>query len=277
MAEEEGGAEATAAGSHPFQLTTTIVANSGPETGATRGSARVAQPALPRNLRFTLPVGLVGAVTRVPACPMAVFLQQAQVSPEKLANECHDETAVGVSSVTVRSDNLKGLVRLAVPVFNLPPGQGEPARFGLMVAGDPVVIDTSVDPADSYRITAEVHNISQVVQFLASTTTLWGVPGSPAHDASRGWNCAYIGAPNIPGICPEEPRRRPGPPAAPAGLLRLPAALRRRLRTVERAGRLAGRPRLLPEPGAGGLQPGPLRPLALQRLDLKARLQPLGP
>ena len=217
-AEEEGGGEAAAAGSHPFQLTTTIVADSGPETGATRSSARVAQPALPRNLRFTLPAGLVGNVTRVPACPIAVFLQQAQNSPEKLANECPDETAIGVSSVTVRSDNLKGLVRLAVPVFNLPPGRGEPARFGLMVAGDPVVIDTSVDPEDSYRITAEVHNISQVVQFLASTTTLWGVPGSPAHDASRGWNCSYIGASLIPGVCPEHPEDAQIP------LLRLPVS-----------------------------------------------------
>ena len=225
-AEAQGGGEASTAGSNPFQLTTTIVANSGPQTGATRRSARVAQPALPRNLRFTLPAGFVGDATAVPTCEMATFLRQAV----ELTNECQPASAVGVSSVTFIESTLFGLVRLAVPVFNLPPGRGEPARFGLMVAGDPVVIDTSVDPSDHYRITAEVHNISQVVQFLSATTTLWGEPGSEDHDASRGWKCAYFGAEKLPGECkpPASGERQATPflrlPVSCAGSLRFDAA-----------------------------------------------------
>jgi len=207
QAEEEGGKEATAAGSHPFQLTTTIVANSGPEEGPSRREARVVQPALPRNLRFTLPAGFVPNVTAVPTCNMADFLFQTP----PLTNKCPPETAIGASSVTVIENKVVGLARIAVPVFNLPPGRGEPARFGLMVAGDPVVIDTSVDPEDSYRGTAEVRNISQIVQFLSSTTTLWGNPGAETHDASRGWKCVYHrkGVEELPGKCePPTPEKR---------------------------------------------------------------------
>ena len=184
-------------------MTNTLVANSGPQSGPDRGNSRVIQPALPRNLRFTLPAGLIGNATAVPTCELAVFLH----ATGQLVNECPPASAVGVSSVTLIDPAVIKFARLAVPVFNLPPARGEPARFGLMIAGDPVVIDTSVDPSDSYRISAEVRNITQVVQFLAATTTLWGDPGSPAHDASRGWNCAYFGAEELPGKC-EAPTER---------------------------------------------------------------------
>ena len=210
--EEEGGVgvsadgapEASAAGSQPFQLTTTIVANSGRQIGSNHVAgpdvARVEQPALPRNLRFTLPAGLVGNVTKVETCEMATFLHQV---PGVLVNECPDDAAIGASSVTFIEGENVGFRRIAVPVFNLVPGRGEPARFGLMIGGDPVVIDTSVNPSDSYRISAEVRNITQVAQFLASTTTLWGNPGAASHDASRGWKCVYhyFGSEEIPGTC----------------------------------------------------------------------------
>ncbi len=200
--EEEGGEEAAAAGSHPFQLTTTLVADTGAQSGPDRRDSTVAQPALPRNLRFTLPAGLIGNATAVPSCDMATFLNN-----QNLVNRCPAESAIGASSVTVIESSALGLTRIAVPVFNLPPGRGEPARFGFLVAGDPVVVDTSVNPGNSYRIAAEVRNITQVVQFLSSTTTLWGDPGAKAHDFSRGWKCVYhrTGVEELPGACPDEP------------------------------------------------------------------------
>jgi len=106
-------------------------------------------------------------------------------------NACPDESAIGVASTTVIEHSILGLVRLAVPLFNLPPGEGEPARFGLVVVGVPVVIDTAVDPNNEYRIIAEVNNVPQVAQFLSSTVVIWGTPGDPRHDMSRGWNCVY--------------------------------------------------------------------------------------
>jgi len=199
-----GGAPTTQAGSHPFQFTTTLQLNAGrvyptPPT-STLGARAVAveQPALPRNLRFQLPAGLVGNARAVPQCDMQTFLRSVQA-----INECPAATALGVSSVTIVESSTLGLLRLAVPVFNLPPGQGEPARFGFVAGGVPVVVGTAVDPEDEYRITAIVRNASQVVQFLSATTAFWGTPGDPRHDNARGWNCVY--SEPLPGACERPP------------------------------------------------------------------------
>jgi hypothetical protein len=196
--EEEGGTPVVHAGKHPFQLTTTIQLNSGHVSDTGGGKRNVEQPALPRNLRFPLPAGLVGNAKVMPQCPMAIFLV---VNPDTAVNECADSTALGVASVTIVPEGHGGLSRVAVPVFNLPPALGEPARLGIMVLGTPVVIDTEVNPDNHYRITASVRNVSQVAKFFASTVVLWGTPGDPRHDSSRGWNCAYY--------VPQGPCQRP--------------------------------------------------------------------
>ena len=190
QAEEEGGEPTKQAGKHPFQLTTTLQLNAGRqvvEGGAAPPGRNFAieQPALPRNLRVSFPAGLIGNATVIPQCDMATFL-----SGSELINSCPDEAAVGVASVTFVESNVVGLVRMAVPVFNLPPAHGEPARFGFVVAGAKVLIDTELDP-ESYRITGSVRNVIQVAHFISSTLSLWGTPGDPRHDSSRGWNCAY--------------------------------------------------------------------------------------
>lgn len=187
VSEEEGGSPATQAGSHPFQLTTTIQLNSGAVIpGETRDKTVIKQPALPRNVRFSLPAGLVGNATSVPTCRMEVFFEPLP------PNNCSSESAIGVASVTVVESIYLGLTRIAVPVFNLPPAAGEPARFGFMIKGTPVVINTAVDPDDEYRISAEVRNATQLAQFLGSTVTLWGSPGDPRHDSARGWECTNL-------------------------------------------------------------------------------------
>ena len=181
-AEEEGGARTVQAGSHPFQLTTTLQFNSGAMDNREDGTE---QPAQPRDVRFSLPVGLVGNATAMPRCQLNVFFDPN----ESLINECPDDAAIGVASVTFSGQ--LGFLRVPVPVFNLPPAEGEPARFGFMVSGNPVLIDTAVDPNDKYRIIASVNNTTQLVQLLSSTVTFWGTPGDPRHDASRGWACTY--------------------------------------------------------------------------------------
>ena len=194
-AEEEGGAPTAQAGAHPFQLTNTVQFLSGPQQGSPP-EASVAQPALPRNVRIPLPAGLVGSATATPRCDLASFL-----TSHELANECPPQAALGVASATVIETNTLKFARVAVPVFNLPPQRGEPARFGFMVAGVPILIETSVDPEDAYRVIAEVRNAPQTAQVLSSTVSLWGNPGDPRHDTSRGWQCAYFSHPY--GGCPE--------------------------------------------------------------------------
>jgi hypothetical protein len=188
-AEEEGGGPATQAGSHPFQFTTDLQFNQGRMSpGGRYGSANEQsiqeQPAQPRNLRFTLPPGLVGNASAFPTCSFLDFSSQ-----EQSINKCPASTVVGVASVTLIEGAVVGDVRAAAPVFNLEPDAGEPARFGFMVEGVPVVLDASARSEDGYRVRVEVRNASQLAELLASTVTFWGVPGDPRHNRSRGWGC----------------------------------------------------------------------------------------
>jgi hypothetical protein len=191
--EAEGGGPDTRAGGHPFQITTTLQFNSGRvKPAADRNQQVVEQPAQPRNLRFPLPVGLIGNLTTLPTCSFADFSAEGR----ETTNRCPAETAIGAASVSFFLAGAIGFARPAVPVFNLPPTIGEPARFGFTIANVAVIIDTKVDPDHGYRVIAQVNNASQVPEVLGATLSVWGTPGDPRHDNSRGWECVYnIGEP----------------------------------------------------------------------------------
>ena len=141
--EEEGGAAATRAGGHPFQFTTALQFTAGRMRAAQdRNQRSVEQPAQPRNMRFPLPAGLLGNVTTVPTCSFSDFSREAK----ETTNGCPDNTAIGAASVSFFLAGAIGFARPAVPVFNLPPAVGEPARLGFTIANQPQIIDTQVDP-----------------------------------------------------------------------------------------------------------------------------------
>ncbi len=188
--EEEGGSPAIQAGGHPFQITTTLQFNAGHfEAGPNRFESSVEQPAQPRNLRVFLPAGFVGNATTVPTCTLAQFYAENPLI--QTANQCPDASAMGAVSFSIVLKNGLGFLRLAIPVFNLPPAEGEPARFGFRFAGAAVIVDTAVDPANKYRLIASVNNQTQVPKILAATVSIWGTPGDPRHDSARGWNCVF--------------------------------------------------------------------------------------
>jgi hypothetical protein len=193
--EEAGGTLDTQAGSHPFQTAFTVglnqLADRGPVGQYKKPS--VLPAALAKDLRFKLPPGLVGNPTAFPKCSIAQFLHGSNGR-----NACPADTAMGVATVSVavgvpngRAGLSLGHTEMTVPVFNVEPQVGEPARFGfyLPLAEFGVLIDTSLRSGGDYGITSTTANISQTASFLGAQVTLWGVPGDPRHDASRGWSC----------------------------------------------------------------------------------------
>jgi hypothetical protein len=197
--EEEGGDPATQAGSHPFQQTTTLALNqtadgSPPELGGpVRGNpVPFAGPVeLVKNLRIKWPSGLIGNPQAVPRCTMAQFLTRASEAYE--GNLCPAQTAVGVAAVSFEEPLYAGFVNTSVPLFDLEPAVGEPAKLGFVVQGyNPVIIDTSVRTGGDYGVTISINNITQTVAFVGSRVTVWGVPGDPRHDAQRGWGCLAL-------------------------------------------------------------------------------------
>jgi hypothetical protein len=202
----EDGSLDTQAGSHPFELTATFDLNLAskkplkPGEEDQREKEELVKPVdLAKDLRFMLPPGLIGNPEVVPRCTEAEFTSQ---TPNTSANQCPDDTAIGVASATIKFFGQK-LFTLDVPLTNLVPNVGEPARFGFEIAGVFVYLETSVRTGGDYGVTVSVNNISQVSEFMGTQVTFWGVPGDPSHDRSRGPNCPMDGFGGNGGTCGE--------------------------------------------------------------------------
>jgi hypothetical protein len=178
-AEEEGGSLDTQAGSHPFQFTSALALN---QTGSLGEP-----PALARGLAFALPTGLVGNATVTPRCTDAQF----GTSVSGNSDECPADTAIGVASAVVTLNYGGYSVPLVevVPLFNLEPAPGEPARFGFDVNRVRIALDTSVRTGGDYGVTVASNNTSEGASLGAARVTFWGTPGDPRHNNARGWNC----------------------------------------------------------------------------------------
>ncbi|HWY18360.1 MAG TPA: hypothetical protein VNY27_06575 [Solirubrobacteraceae bacterium] len=179
-----GGAPDVQAGSHPFQLTSTLNLNQ------TLVSGGVKVVSLAKDLRFSLPPGLVGNPTAVPKCPSGEFSEVTG----SFGNACPLDAAIGVADVAILLPSIfPSPITVPVPLYNIEPQVGEPARFGFVVFGIPVLLDTSVRTGGDYGVVVTVRNISQAAEFIGAQVTFWGVPGDPRHDSARGWNCLYFG------------------------------------------------------------------------------------
>jgi hypothetical protein len=192
--EIEGGVSATQAGSHPFQVTATFDLNQASIEEEFNGHQQLFGTgiALTRNLHFKLPPGLIGNPNAVPQCSDAGFSALAAND----TNECPSNTVIGVATVTLHIPNTFFPVseRDSVPLFNLEPAPGEPARFAFEVLHVPVVLDTAVRTGGDYGVEVSVHNSSEAADVLSSQVTFWGEPGDQRHDQSRGWECLVGGA-----------------------------------------------------------------------------------
>jgi hypothetical protein len=211
--EQLGGAIDTQAGSHPLQLTSVVTFNT--QTPDRHGLPRTA--ALPKDVVAELPPGLLGNPTPFAQCTDAQFANTH--FPEggtqgTLINECPEQSAIGVASVTFNESLETGLATARAPIFNMVPRAGEPARFGFIVAGTvSAFLDASVRSGGDYGVTISANNIDQAAWPLSVKLTFWGVPGGPVHDHERGWTCLQQIAP-----CPATS------PVSPPPFLVLPSA-----------------------------------------------------
>jgi hypothetical protein len=211
--EEEGGSVDVQAGSHPYQLTSTLTVNE---------SYDQTKPlAVPRNLAIKLPAGLVGNATKIARCSDDDFKASVEAGSgiAGTVDRCSPAAMVGVAIVSIDEPVNVQFATLPVPIFNLVPERGEPARFGFEIAQSPVILDTSVRTGADYGVTVSTTNITEVAAFISSTVTFWGVPGDERHDESRGWSCLIGGKWYIqPPPCTPEHESEPTP------LLALPTA-----------------------------------------------------
>ncbi len=157
----------------------------------------------------------------IPQCSEVDFDTIIEPGP---ANLCAPDTAVGVAEVTLDEPGVftTGPGTVTVPVFNLAPAPGEPARFGIEALKVPVVLETAVRTGRDYGVVVTAKNTSQTAGVLASKVTIWGVPGDPRHNASRGWECVGNRKSNPPSF----PKCGEQKPPAVVPFLNLPTACR---------------------------------------------------
>ncbi len=198
------------AGSHPFALTTTLDLNQGlapsAQTVTHKGGTA---PQLLKDLQLKLPPGLIGNANpgAIPQCSDHDF---STIRFDGATNACPEDTAIGVAVVNINEPHALGEKTRAVPVFDLVPAPGEPARLGFEVVKDLVVLDTAVESGGDYSVVTSVRSASQVAEVLGSAVTIWGEPGNPIHDQSRGWGCLVGGrSTQIETCAPPEQRAKP--------------------------------------------------------------------
>ena len=194
------------------------------------------------NLQFGLPAGLIGNPIPLAQCTLGEFNANERLPNALFTNGCPADTQVGVAMITVQvvgetlGGKICGLITNTVPLFNLEPAPGEPARFGFYVCGNPVYLDTAIRTGSDYGITVNVTNTTQLPAFLAARVSIWGTPGDPRHDNSRGWTCGFslakLGEQPGPETCEASPSIAHPPP-----FLSLPRRARRRLKRRSRSAR----------------------------------------
>ncbi len=226
--EEEGGGVDTQAGSHPFQLTTTLILNSQAVPVEPNYNGELIpeiQPiAMTKDLRFNLPPGLIGNPTPMPKCSLNRFILSSRGG-----ERCPNNTVMGVSTPIVTGFDKAARVSYAIsePLYSLEPAVGEPARFGFITPVGPVILDTSVRTGSDYGVVVTVPNITEGTGFIGNIVTFWGVPGDARHDNSRNIVCMQNTANRIVGEGePLHPGPEPSCPVAekPQPLLIMPTS-----------------------------------------------------
>jgi hypothetical protein len=131
---------------------------------------------LTRDLFVQVPPGVIGNPQRIPSCSLVELGE----TPEE--SHCSVFSQVGVSEITLGGGNAGTFIE---PVYNMdPPGGDVVAQLGLFAGIYRTVINFRVDPAD-YSLTAAIEGAPAAASLISATSTFWGVPGAPSHDALR--------------------------------------------------------------------------------------------
>jgi hypothetical protein len=186
----QDGTPATQAGSHPFQMKTTVFFNklnpSEPD-GEFKGGT------------FEQIVGLVAKPGAVPRCSTVDFVTFVSSGP---VSACPDSTAVGAAATSTTA------IEVTSAVYNLAPPPGVVAKLGFIVANTPITIEIGLKHGYPYNGSAVLTNTPQTTGVLSSILTLWGNPSDSVHDPFRGNCVSSVNQPDppvIPAKFPELP------------------------------------------------------------------------
>jgi hypothetical protein len=187
------GTPATQAGSHPYEMTTTLDFStfaSGPNQGLPTKNVK--------DVVVNLPPGLVGDPNAVPRCAVG----------DLDVGHCSPASQVGTLGLLTNA----GGSPIQEPLYNMVAPAGEPAEFGANVLLVDSFLDVTVRTGTAtpsgtaqsgdYGLTTTSSNISADIPVAGIQVTLWGTPADPGHDDVR--QCQSFTSP-CPSTAPQTP------------------------------------------------------------------------
>ena len=160
----QDGTPATQAGSHPYQMVTSV-------SFSTDSSGLPSENV--KDVTVNLPAGLIGDPNASPKCTV-----------EQLDNSaCPAASQIGMLNLTLNEGS--GPSTLSQALYNIVPPGGMPAQFGTNILVVNSFLDVSIRTGSDYGLTTSSLNISANLPVLGISATLWGVPADPSHDAQR--------------------------------------------------------------------------------------------
>jgi len=198
---DPGGETENQAGAHPDAVNVTI---GFPSTPTGEGGEVTEEPV--KDLIQRQVKGLVGNPYATPRCATVDFLTRGEALEGEPIPACPDVTALGYTSVKLGGP--KYVDSLYSPVYNLAPPPGAAAKIGWWAEKVPITVEFTVAETPPYNIVAASTNISQIVEVIGATVTLWGVPADASHDPLRGPCLTAVGGESA-GECPAKISPRP--------------------------------------------------------------------
>jgi hypothetical protein len=158
-------------------------------------SFRLAEPGVKeaaRNVSFEAPQGIFGNPRAIDVCTSLDFA----------LTECPPSSQAGLITLRANFEGNPDYLLGTAPLYDLDPGEAQPARFGFIVPtlGIPITIPVTVRTATDYGLRFTVANITQQTPLAEAQMTFWGFPSDPGHDVQR----FAKGAPGSAAGCPGE-------------------------------------------------------------------------
>jgi hypothetical protein len=177
---DANGTPFTQAGGHPYESSVSFELNTRNEPEPLDGPLWPVAPL--RDTYTAVPAGLIGNPSAVLQCTAAELVHTGDTGTSEPF--CPSGSQVGDILIRANSKLFHDSYG-PVPIFNMVPPPGVPARFGFNVLGVAVELDAKLRSEGDYGITLVSHGIPEGLPVFGSIVTLWGDPASPAHDLER--------------------------------------------------------------------------------------------
>ena len=176
----EGQPDTNQAGGHPD-----VFVNFGVGNRFTQGSPSECFCENPKDLRVSLPTGVIGDPHAAPTCTSVEFATQT----------CPPESQIGLQGINIAGPVQSGGIFALQPIFNLipSPNQAGLAAFDQPVVPSPIFIVLNARTGSDYGLDATVTGLTQFLPIYGAFQMLWGVPAAPKHAELR-FPRGYTGA-----------------------------------------------------------------------------------